>query len=171
MKTNWLWDSTINEREVKGILGDENHPKFYIYAEKLFSRISDPSIAFTFVDKKIFCSKWPGIKKRLKKDSWARNKVIFWQTMYEHIYKEFKKQGIKIREHAEVKIPQERKKIAKQIRTVREKLGYTQKDLAKRLGVIQQYISKIETGMENVSIDTLRRIANALGRKLTVRLG
>ena len=170
MKINWLWDSSLKESEVKKILKNAEHSKFDIYAEKLFSRISDPKIVFSIVDKETFCKKWPYIKKRMKKDRWLKDKVIFWQTMYEYIYKQFKKQGIKIREHQEIKIPIERMELAQQIRDIRIKLGYTQKTIAKKLGVIQQYISKIENGHENFSVDTLARIEDVLGKGLVIKL-
>lgn len=171
MKTNWLWDTSLGENEVREILKQENHPKFNIYAEKLFSRVSDPGIVFNIIDKKTFCQKWPIIKKRLRRDRWIRDRIIFWQTIYERIYAELKKQGVKIREPIKVLISPERIKIAQQIRNIRIKLGYTQRDLAKKLGVIQQFISRIETGMENVSIDTLKKITKVLGCNLTIKLG
>jgi len=46
-------------------------------------------------------------------------------------------------------------KLSQQIGNIRIKLGYTQEDIAKKLGTVQQYISKIENGHENLSIDTL----------------
>mgnify|MGYP001591868811 FL=1 len=55
MKINWLWDSSMGEGEARKILKDENHPKFDIYAEKLFSRVSDPKMAFGIVDNVTFC--------------------------------------------------------------------------------------------------------------------
>ena len=44
------------------------------------------------------------------------------------------------------------------------------KNIAKKLGVIQQYISKIENGHENFSVDTLARIADVLGKGLVIKL-
>lgn len=170
MKINWLWDSRLGEGEVRKILKDENHPKFNIYAEKLFSRVSDPKMVFSIVDRVAFCKKWPSIKKRLKKDRWLKDRVIFWQTIYERVYEKLKENGIKIRESQEVKIPPERMNLAQQIRDIRMKLGYTQRDIAKKLGVIQQYISKIENGHENLSIATLKRIADVFSRRLVVEL-
>ena len=170
MKTNWLWDSRLEENEVRKILKDVNHPKFDLYAEKLFSRVNDPKMAFSIVDKTTFCKGWSSIKKRMKKDQWLKNRVVFWQTIYERVHERLKERGIKIREHQEVKIPQERMKVAQQIRNIRMKLGYTQKDIAKKLGVIQQYISKIENGHENVSVDTLTRIADVFGKGLVIKL-
>lgn len=170
MRINWLWDSRIGETEVKKILKDENHPKFDLYAEKLLSRVSDPKMVFSIVDKVTFCKRWPGIKKRLNKDRWLKDRVVFWQTIYERIHERLKKEGIKIRQPQEIKVPPERIKLAQQIRQIRLRLGYTQKDLARKLGVIQQYISKIENGRENVSVDTLARIADAFGKGLVIKL-
>lgn len=170
MKINWLWDSRLSETEARKILKDENHPKFDIYAEKLFSRISDPKIVFNIVDKVTFCKKWPSIKKRMRKDRWLENRVVFWQTIYERVHESLKMRGIKIRRPQKAKIPPERAKLAQQIRRIRIKLGYTQKDMARKLGVIQQYISKIERGHENVSVDTLKRIADVFGKDLVIKL-
>lgn len=170
MRINWLWDNRLSEAEVRKILKDENHPKFDIYAEKLFSRVSAPKMVFNMVDKATFCKKWPSIKKRMRKDRWLESKVVFWQTIYERVHERLKEQGIKLREPQKVKIPPERVKLAQQIKNTRIKLGYTQEDMARKLGVIQQYISKIESGRENVSVDTLKRIADAFGKSLAIKL-
>ncbi len=170
MKINWLWDSSLREGKVKKILKDENHPKFDIYAEKLFSRVSNPKMAFGIVDKVTFCKKWPSIKKRMRKDRWLRDRIVFWQTIYERILEGLKEQGIKIRQSQEVKISPERMKLAQEIRDIRVRLGYTQRNMARKLGVIQQYISKIENGHENFSVDTLKRIADVFDKRLVVAL-
>ena len=168
MQINWLWDSRINEREAKKILRNEENPKFEIYAEKILSRISDPVKVFNIINEKTFCKKWPHIKKRMRKDQWLKDKVMFWQTIYERVYARLKEQGIKIRESEGIKILPIRTKLAQQIKDIRIKLGYTQRDIAKKLGVIQQYVSKIETGRENVSVDTLKRIADVFNKRLIV---
>lgn len=169
MKVNWLWDSRLEESEVKKILKDENHPKFDIYAEKLFSRINNPKVVFEILDKILFCKKWPGIKKRMRKDQWLKSRVLFWQTIYEQVYGDLKARGIKIRKPQETEISEERMKLAQQLKSIRKKLGYTQEELARKMGVIQQYISKIESGNENVSVDTLKRIADVLGKNLIIK--
>lgn len=43
-----------------------------------------------------------------------------------------------------------------------ETLGFTQKDLAVKMGCSQQYISKILRGRENLSLETLSKIEDAL---------
>lgn len=170
MRINWLWDSRLSEKEVRKILKDEGHPKFDIYAGKLLSRVSDPGVVFDVIDEEAFCKRWPRIKRKMGRDRWLVNRIVFWQTMYERVYERLKERGIRIREPQDMKIPPERMELAQQIRDIRMKLGYTQKDVAKRLGVIQQYISKIETGHENVSVDTLKRIADVLDKRLVIRL-
>jgi len=170
MKINWLWDSRLSEAEVRKILKDEKHPKFDIYAEKLFSRMSDPRTAFGIVDKTVFCRKWPAIKKRMRRDQWLKDRVAFWQTIYERVHEKLKEEGIRIREPHKERIPAERMRLARQIKHIRIKLGYTQKDIAKKLGVIQQYISKIENGHENLSVDTLKRIGDAFKKRVVIEL-
>lgn len=171
MKTNWLWDSRLKIGVVKKILMDEKNPRFKIYAGKLISRVSDPKEVFCLIDKITFCRQWPTIKKRLSKDSWLVERVKFWQTIYENVYADMKEKGIKIRIATDVEVPPTRRAVAMRIRQLREKLGYTQKDLANKLGVIQQYISKIETGRENISLDTLKKIADVLGCSMYIKLG
>ena len=170
MKINWLWDSRAKKSKVREILKDADHPKFDIYAEKLFSRVNDPKVAFDIVNKVTFCKKWPGIKKRMRRDRWLTERVVFWQTIYECVLEKLKEQGVKIRSSREAEIPAERMKLAREIKDIRVKSGCTQKDMAKKLGVIQQYISKIENGYENFSVDTLKRIADVFGKKLMIGL-
>ena len=52
--------------------------------------------------------------------------------------------------------------IARIVITRRAKLGLTQQELAERMGTTKSVISRIESGQHRTSIDTLRRIAEAL---------
>jgi len=162
MKTNWLWDTSLSETRVKKILKNERNPRFYIYAEKLFSRISNPETAFSYVPKEVFCRHWPIIKQRIDKDTWNKGKADFWQKIYDQIVAQLDIHGSAL---------SERLSIAQQIKENRLHLGYTQAEMAKKMGVIQQFISKLETGRENLTIDTLKRIADVFEKKLIIRLG
>lgn len=53
----------------------------------------------------------------------------------------------------------------------RAKAGLSQKDLSAATGIDQSDISKIERGAANPSVATLKRIADALGAKLSVAIG
>lgn len=61
------------------------------------------------------------------------------------------------------KIPKYRKVLGDNIRTHRRQLGWSQIKLAEKADLHHNYIGDIERGEENVSVDTLMRIAKALG--------
>ena len=170
MEFNWLWDSRLSQKEVAGILKDETNPRFDLYAEKLLSRLNRPREVFRLLNQETFCRKWPTIKRRMDRDRWLTHRVAFWQTLYEVVKERLKEQGVRLRPRAEEKIPPQRRVISEQIRKIRMEKGYHQKDLAARLGVIQQYISRLESGRENFSVDVLSRIAEALGKELQIKL-
>ena len=48
------------------------------------------------------------------------------------------------------------------IKKMREKRGLTQKNLADKIGVAQQHISRWETGKHRPSIDTVQKLAEIL---------
>ena len=52
--------------------------------------------------------------------------------------------------------------------SARSEANLTQKQLARRSGVSQANISKIENGNYHPSLSTLKRIADALGKRLVV---
>lgn len=59
--------------------------------------------------------------------------------------------------------------LAQKIAELREKKHLRQVDLAKRLGVSQQFISQIETGQEkNLTLETIIKIAKSLGRGVKI---
>ena len=59
--------------------------------------------------------------------------------------------------------------LAQKISELREEKHLRQADLAKRLGVSQQFISQIETGKEkNLTLETLIKIAKSLGRGVKI---
>ncbi len=59
--------------------------------------------------------------------------------------------------------------LIQKIAELRDKSRLNQKQLAQRLGVSQQVISRIETGNnDNLTIDTLINLARALGHKVKI---
>ena len=59
--------------------------------------------------------------------------------------------------------------LAQRIAELREEKHLRQADLAKKLGVSQQFISQIETGEEkNLTLETMIKIARSLGRGLNI---
>ena len=57
-------------------------------------------------------------------------------------------------------------KIAVKVLLRMKEVGLTQKALAERMECTQQYVSKILKGRENMSLDTLSRLENALNIRL-----
>lgn len=60
---------------------------------------------------------------------------------------------------------------AEQLASERKKKHITQKGLAKKTGMKQQEVSRIERGDQNAKVGTLLRLANGVGKKLIVKLG
>ena len=52
----------------------------------------------------------------------------------------------------------------------REKQNITQKQLAAKTGLTQTYISRIETGDADPTLQTLKKIAEGLGMKLELKM-
>jgi transcriptional regulator with XRE-family HTH domain len=53
--------------------------------------------------------------------------------------------------------------IGKRIKIVRQQKGLTQDEFAEQVGLSSKYISGIERGVENPTMDTLLRLAKVLG--------
>jgi ribosome-binding protein aMBF1 (putative translation factor) len=56
-----------------------------------------------------------------------------------------------------------------EVRRLRESKGMSQAELARRIGSTQPSVARLEAGGVAPTIDTLERIATALGLKLAVR--
>lgn len=52
---------------------------------------------------------------------------------------------------------------ARRIRFLRDRAGWSARELAQRAGFTQQQISKVESGTMNIPVETLSRLAKALG--------
>jgi ribosome-binding protein aMBF1 (putative translation factor) len=61
-------------------------------------------------------------------------------------------------------------KVAMEVAKAREAAKMTQGELARKLKTKQQTISRIEQGAQNVTVETLDRIARALKGSLQVRI-
>ncbi len=151
MKKNWLWDTKLNDSEVRVILGNEKDPRFFIYAAKLLARVKDPESVFSYIDKVLVQRHWPAIRSRMKRDTWGADAVREWQKFFV------------------AGISPERLVVARQIRSARRASGLSQTGFAQRMGVIQQYVSSLESGKENVTIDTLTKVAASFGKKVVIR--
>ena len=57
-------------------------------------------------------------------------------------------------------------RIGQRIQELRKEAGLTQKDIAKKCGMAQPNIARIEAGTYATSIEVLSRIAEALGKTI-----
>ncbi|GAA4399898.1 hypothetical protein GCM10023187_12450 [Nibrella viscosa] len=62
------------------------------------------------------------------------------------------------------------KRVGEAIRKARKEKGLTQKEVGRRLGITESTFNGYESGRQNLTIDTLQKIADALGVSLTVIL-
>jgi len=62
----------------------------------------------------------------------------------------------------------ERQKIISGLTEARLEAGMTQQRLAHMLGTRRSNISRMESGLQNITIDTLVKTADALGKDVTV---
>ena len=49
------------------------------------------------------------------------------------------------------------------VRQVRQRVGISQKDLARKVGITQAFLSEVETGTKSPSLLTAAKLARALG--------
>jgi len=65
-----------------------------------------------------------------------------------------------------VRGPQHRRILGERIRSYRKRAGFSQEKLAEKADLSAVFISNVERGTENISVDALARIARALGVRL-----
>lgn len=173
MDRSWLWDRKISLGDVKSIFKNESHPRFVEFAGLVLARNNIPREVFKeYIAPLVFCRNWQRIKKRMRRDNWNNPRIEFWQAIYENLWKKYKQKNINFQP---IKIDSQPKnglsyKIAQNIINMRKQKGLTQKNLAKKLKISQQMISRIEKGRQNLSIATLKKIADSLGCKVDVEL-
>ncbi|MDP6571429.1 MAG: helix-turn-helix transcriptional regulator [Patescibacteria group bacterium] len=52
------------------------------------------------------------------------------------------------------------------LRRLRRDAKISQEKLAKKMNVKREFVSRIESGRQNITIDTLYRVAEAMGKEL-----
>lgn len=169
MISNWLWDRKISEAGAKKIMKDTGSKEFVPLAALLLSRNNYPKDVFSrYLDPLIFCKHWAAIKRRMRRDKWSEPRIVFWQAIYENLSDKYRKKGIIFR----LEMPQVKEPLCyitgKQISNIRREQGLSQKEMAKKMGISQQLISRIEKGRENVSVSTLANMARALNKKIKI---
>lgn len=91
------------------------------------------------------------VKKALKE-----GKLIAWDELFAS-YPKKRQEAIKRRARY--------LQAAMELRRLRRKSKLSQKELARKMKVKREFISRIESGKQNITLETLYRIAEATGRK------
>ncbi len=60
-------------------------------------------------------------------------------------------------------LPKHRKQLGEAVRRYRKQAEFSQEKLAEKASLSTVFISDVERGVENISVDALARIAKALG--------
>ena len=171
MKSNWLWDRKTSVNEVKKILRNPKNEKFLKFAALLLSRENSPKEVLSKYLRPInFCRNWRLIKKVMRKDNWNEPRIEFWQAIYEKLLEKYRRKKIQINGfEKEVKpIDELCQAVGGKIENIRKQKGFTQKQLAKKMKVSQQLISRAESGRENISLITLKKIVSSLGSEILI---
>jgi DNA-binding XRE family transcriptional regulator len=167
MGSSWLWNVNKTEEEAKAILKDPEEKRFVHYAALLLSRHRGlPKEIFKeYLSKENFCRRWLEIKRKMRKDNWNDQRIPFWDEIYKRLIADFKKKGIEFRSPKK-ELPKNPgwQRLALDIRNRRRAQKITQAEFAEKMGVTQQFISKIEGGTQNLSVSTIEKIESVLGR-------
>ena len=166
-----MWDRNISKKQAIKILCSPAHPRFISLSSLLLSRKNTPREVFRYYIKpEEFCRYWPMIKRGMRKDVWNNPRIEFWQAVYEKLLERYRAKGTDVFSKGRRKpINEFCFEIGQRLKALRKENRLTQEMLSKKLNVSQQMISKIESGRENISLLTLKRVTEELGAKVSIQ--
>ena len=104
------------------------------------------------------------MRKNKKEKNKASEKKLQWYSFDDVFKKASKSKEFKKGYNEELA----KLKIAQQIREARKKKKITQAVVAKRAGMPQSVVARIESGNHGTSFDTLAKVAHALGKEVKI---
>ena len=99
-------------------------------------------------------------------ESERKNRIIASNNLEELLNAEFGEIGTPLRDEFDREA--EAFCLAQTLREERIKAGLTQEELAQKIGTKKTYISRLENGKSDIQLNTLFRIFEGLGRKVSV---
>lgn len=170
IKLDWLWDKNISKRQVIRILSNPEDPKFISLSSLLLSRKNTPQEVFQeYLKPQEFCRQWAQIKRKMRKDAWNNPRIEFWQAIYEKLLEKYRARRVNVFSKSKAqRVNEFCLWTGEKIKVLRKQRKLTQKVLAKKLNISQQMISRIESGRENISLLTLKRIMDKLSAKIII---
>ncbi len=100
------------------------------------------------------------MKKKIEKELTAKD--LKWHS-FEDMVAEFSRNKKFKKTYDEEML---RFKLARQVRELRDTKHFTQKMLARKSGMPQSVIARVESGRRSISLDTLGHIAHAFGKEI-----
>jgi len=163
------WDKNLTKNQVLNILKDEVNPRFVEYASLLLARTNKPKSVFGgYLTQEIFVNNWSKIKKRMRENKWNMSRIIFWDEIYKAVKRKTNIHPVRRTEQRLIEIDPAIKELSDLIHEQRIKSGLTQTQLANKSGLSQQAVSFVERGYVNISLRTLKKIADALNLKIVL---
>ena len=104
-------------------------------------------------------------KKHRDKQIPVRKEDLVWYSFEDVLKNAMKKKGFR-EAYEELQL---RRRIAQQVRESRAAKKMTQKGVAHKAGMPQSVVARIESGEHGISVDTLGRVAHALGKEVILR--
>ena len=171
MRKDWLWDRRLTEKQAKKILNNPAHPRFISLASLLLTRKNVPKEIFgVYLKPDGFCRNWAEIKRKMRKDAWGNPRIEFWQAIYEKLLERYRAKGVSIfTKSASKPVDGFCLEMGEKIKILRKQKNLTQNMLADKLNISQQMVSLIESGGENISLLTLKKIMDALGGDISIK--
>lgn len=171
MKKDWLWDRRLTEKQAKKILNNPADPRFISLASLLLTRKNVPKEIFgVYLKPDDFCRHWTEIKRKMRKDAWGNPRIEFWQAIYEKLLERYRAKGVNIfTKSAPKPVSRFCLEMGEKIKILRKQKNLTQNMLADKLNISQQMISRFESGGENISLLTLKKIIDALGADIFIK--
>ncbi|MFH1957464.1 MAG: helix-turn-helix transcriptional regulator [bacterium] len=104
----------------------------------------------------------------MRRDNWNNPRIEFWQAIYEKLIEKYRNKKIRINDFKKQAEPVDElcRTVGNKIKNIRKQNGLTQKQLAGKMKISQQLISRIENGRENISVIALKNVAAALNSRI-----
>jgi HTH-type transcriptional regulator/antitoxin HipB len=140
-------------------------------AALLLTRTNSPkAVSNNYLTKEAFCEHWARIKRVMRRNKWSDSRILFWDEVYQVAKKHLPKKIRPVSSRFLTRDPGI-KDICDIIRSARKAKGLTQGELAKKSGLSQQSISFTEQGYVNISLKTLKKLADALDLRISLVKG
>lgn len=164
-----IWSySGLSDRDLKDILSNPENDQFVSLAARLLESSLNVDRVFEYLDPEIFARNFDIIKKSMGESDQALKHNRFWSRMAEQGKKKLdiedeEKSGSQ--KSSDSVASESAERIGQRIRKIRKREGVSQVELADRLNVSRQVISRLENGKHNPSYKKINRVLNALGYK------